>query len=89
MYLLQSHTGACAFSKLLRYTHDDLYSLSLQKIFIVLFILSHLQNDVSVSENKRQEKLTLKAEFAKYPVELSSLVFLLTKFEYIKFWDHV
>lgn len=75
MFLLQSHTGAYAFSKLLRYTRDDSYSLSLRKIFIVLFILSYLQNAVSVSENERQEKLTLKAEFAKYGLELPSLVF--------------
>lgn len=75
MFLLQSHTGAYAFSKLLLYTCDDSYSLSLQKIFIVRFILSYLQNAVSVSENKRQEKLTLKAEFAKYGLELPSLVF--------------
>lgn len=45
------------------------------KIFIVLFILSYLQNAVSVSENERQEKLTLKAELANYAVELPSLVF--------------
>ena len=75
IFLLQSYIGAYAFSKLFRYTRDDLYSLCLQKIFIVIFILSYLQNAVSVSENERQEKLTLKAEFAKYAVELPSLVF--------------